>query len=139
MRVRLSDEKSRCVLSEKSTSTRTVVLLATEIGATDALSSGAVRRDASTLARTAVALGSCRFTAASPTAAVALHTRHSTVSSSPHSRSAPTCTDTPHVSPLMLAAMPEVAMLTRSSEPASSSSRPSLKTAYATRSPPSPS
>ena len=55
--VRLSDEKSRSVLSEKLTSTRTAALRATEMGDTDALSPGVVRRDASTVARTAVTLG----------------------------------------------------------------------------------
>ena len=62
------------------------------MGASVALSPGAVSRDAKIDARTAIALGICRSTAATPEEVLRLQLLHCTCTRSPHSRTAPTAT-----------------------------------------------
>ena len=76
MIVRLSLEKSRCVLSSKLTSTRTDALLAIEMGEAVALSPGSETREACTVALITVTLGSFKLTIALPVVADGLQTRH---------------------------------------------------------------
>eukprot|EP00966_Prymnesium_polylepis_P224204 5186799-Prymnesium_polylepis.2 len=62
------------------------------MGERAALSSGGVKRDASTAVRILVTLGILKLMGANPVPTDWLHTRHSTASRAPHSRTAPTCT-----------------------------------------------